>query len=107
MDRQKLVTETIGSFPAVLGTLCVLARKRMFRWFISGQWVQRSEQTADLPVPCPNPSLTGVFKVCYLTMGCRTYFPRVALHSGFFVTLLGRQTTIFLTLPGAGSADSA
>ena len=79
----------------------------MYRWFIPAQWVQRSEQTADLPVPCPNPSLAGVLKVLFLSMGCRSYFPRVALHSGYFVTLLGRQTTIFLTPPGAGSAPSA
>ena len=30
-----------------------------------------------------SPSLTGVFKVCYLSMGCKAYLPRVALHSGF------------------------
>ena len=30
-----------------------------------------------------NRSLTGVFKLCYISMGCRPYFPRVALHSGF------------------------
>ena len=29
-----------------------------------------------------NPSLTGVFKVCYFSMSCKAYFSRVALHSG-------------------------
>ena len=33
--------------------------------------------------PFFSPSLTSVFKACYFSIGCRAYFPRVALHSGF------------------------
>ena len=37
----------------------------------------------ELPDAQLSRSLTGVFKLCYISMGCRPYFPRVALHFGF------------------------
>ena len=89
-------------------------RERVPTLFTTNVWAEdpndatnRKSMTVTALRSVLSPSLTSVFKLCYLSMVCRTYLPRVALHSDFVVTPLGLQTTIFLTPPGAGSAPSA